>query len=565
MTANINNSFSIPYKMATLQEVQAAIDSSVPVAFDAETKGLYGKICLAQFYQPHWPEAMLVHMPCQVTLAAMLNACDYHWLMYNGAYDLSTIQTQVATVWPDKFDDLLFLARLHWPKKNDFSLDDSLTYLLDFDIYGEANLDKSAMHKLDWSKPLTEDMRRYAALDVLYLHQLFDECKAELDDFNYKLDMLTAKYFITQLQPTGLPVDQERLATQYANNNKRIAEINLPINANSYIQVRKYINSNESNDLGLAKLDLKGDQRARDVRQTRKLRKENSFLDKFNSDRIYGRFSPSTRSGRSACKDQNLQQLPRSTKGLFGYTPEADRCIIFSDYAQLELRCAAVAVPEHLMVELMTAGEDMHNYVAAKIFGPDFTKQHRQIAKTCNFNLLYGGSADMLQSILIAKADTWLELDEVTKIRNAWLNVFSGFAAWHESGIRAWRSKKVWQTPSGRKYLGKLMTDQVNIMIQGMGAEVAKLAMHYMLRDGWFSDNDIKLANFVHDSYIFDAPRDEALYVEASHRIASSMQEAWFEISAQCTIKDLAMPVQVLTGYNWGDIEKGNYFYEHKI
>ena len=87
MTANTNNSFSIPYKMATLQEVQAAIDSSVPVAFDTETKGLYGKICLAQFYQPHWPEAMLVHMPCQVTLAAMLNACDYHWLMYNGAYD----------------------------------------------------------------------------------------------------------------------------------------------------------------------------------------------------------------------------------------------------------------------------------------------------------------------------------------------------------------------------------------------------------------------------------------------------------------------------------------------
>jgi DNA polymerase I-like protein with 3'-5' exonuclease and polymerase domains len=310
---------------------------------------------------------------------------------------------------------------------------------------------------------------------------------------------------------------------------------------------------------------MQGNERAKAVRETRKLLKENSFLAKFTGDRIYGKFSPSTRSGRSACKDQNLQQLPRSTKGLFGFRPDSDRTLIFSDYAQLELRCAAVAVPEHLMVKLMTSGEDMHNYVAETIFGKDFTKQQRQIAKTCNFNLLYGGSAGMLQSILIAKADVWLELDEVDAIRRKWLNLFSGFAGWHESAIRAWRAKKVWTTPSGRQYVGKLMTDQVNIMIQGMGAEVAKLAIHYMLKDGWFKANDIKLANFVHDSYIFDSPDEPELYKEAATRLANSMQQAWIDVSAQCKIKDLAMPVQVLVGKNWGDIEKGTYDYEYKI
>lgn len=555
----------INYSIARLADVIDQLDPSVPVAFDTETKGLYGRVCLAQFYQPQWDCPLLVHMPNQFELAALLSLPTYHWLMYNGAYDLSTIQEQVSTVYPAKYDDLLFMVRLAYPEKNEFSLDNALHYLIGYDVYEDAGLDKSLMHKLDWSKPLTEDMKQYAALDVLYLHALYHTHEAILDDFNYKLDMLTTKYFITQLQPTGLPVDQDRLEVKRAANLARVAEIALPINCNSYQQVRPYIGSVESDDLGLAKLAMQGNEKAKAVRETRKLLKENSFLAKFTGDRIYGKFSPSTRSGRSACKDQNLQQLPRSTKGLFGFSSDSDRTLIFSDYAQLELRCAAVAVPEHLMVQLMTNGEDMHNYVAETIFGKDFTKQQRQIAKTCNFNLLYGGSAAMLQSILIAKADVWLELEEVDTIRRKWLNLFSGFAGWHEKAIRAWRAKRVWATPSGRQYLGKLMTDQVNIMIQGMGAEVSKLAMHYMFKDGWFLANDIKLANFVHDSYIFDAPDNPELYQEAARRVASAMQQAWVDISAQCTIKDLAMPVQVLVGKNWGDIEKGVYDYEYKI
>jgi hypothetical protein len=35
-------------------------------------------------------------MPNQFELAALLANPAYHWLMYNGAYDLSTIQAQDA-------------------------------------------------------------------------------------------------------------------------------------------------------------------------------------------------------------------------------------------------------------------------------------------------------------------------------------------------------------------------------------------------------------------------------------------------------------------------------------
>ena len=95
-----------------------------------------------------------------------------------------------------------------------------------------------------------------------------------------------------------------------------------------------------------------------------------------------------------------------------------------------------------------------------------------------------------------------------------------------------------------------MMTDQLNIENQGTGAEVAKLAKHYMYSD--LVANDCYLMNFIHDSYIVDAPHDEGIIETVSIRMAEAMKEAWTEVSKQCKVKDIPMPVQVLGGYNRG-------------
>ena len=102
----------------------------------------------------------------------------------------------------------------------------------------------------------------------------------------------------------------------------------------------------------------------------------------------------------------------------------------------------------------------------------------------------------------------------------------------------------------GRKYAAKMMTDQLNIENQGAGAEVAKLALHYL-----DLPKEAKLCNFIHDSFIIDAPDDPAIYEPVAIQLAEVMQEAWFEMSKLFHIKDLPMPVDVKVGYNWGDIE----------
>ncbi len=139
--------------------------------------------------------------------------------------------------------------------------------------------------------------------------------------------------------------------------------------------------------------------------------------------------------------------------------------------------------------------------------------------------------------------------------------MFPEIHKWQQESISKWRKGILGVTPFGRQYKGKLMTDQMNLMNQGAGAEVAKLAMHYFRP--WLAEynkqhsQDGKTCNFIHDSYIIDTPDDSEVYTEVAAQLAKCMQEAWFEMSKLYKIKDLPMPIDVLVGKNWGDIEEG--------
>lgn len=542
-----------------LEDALAKINITTDIAVDTETIGLYGKIRLLQLYQRHWDKAIIVEYPNPYQLFAFFSKhTSLNLVMQNSSYDVSTIQAQIGAHFaPHSFDDTLLLARLAFPHLEKYSLDYLITHVLDHDPYKDADIDKDAMHKTSWSVPvLTHKQKYYAALDVFHLFTLYDRIKDMKESLSYKLDMHALRSAL-QFQCNGLPVDKERLQRRYAENLKAVEEINLPINCNSYQQVRPYIGSNESDALGLAKLAMAGNDRAANVRKARKLIKQNSFLSKFDTEDglIYGKFAPNARSGRFTCKDQNLEQLPRDTKDMFGYRPDEGSVLIYSDYPQLELRGAAAITGDRVMCEALYEHKDLHDITAAYIFGDVFTKEERRIAKTANFNLLYGGGAKMFQSILIEQAGVFLELDAIQRIIRKWKRLYKGIADWQQRGIRAYQRGSLGSTPFGRRYKAKMMTDQLNIECQGFGAEVAKLAMHYMSPKliELFGYNNI--LNFIHDAFINGSPDDAELYKPAAVICADAMGEAWREACGMVRVKDLPMPVEVAVGYNWGDIE----------
>ena len=545
------------YKLIELDELLPSIKAGQPLAFDTETQGKYGKICLAQFYQSHWDEVLMIKNPQPIILMSYLAQLkDTPLVMQNASYDISTIQRQTGSRFiPHLFEDTLLLARIAWPSRDTYTLDKLLHQALGYDPY--KDLDKKAMQKAKWNVLVIPPKQlEYAALDVYHLLDLYNAVKSAKHDFNYQLDMLSLREAL-DWQNNGMCVDTDRLNEMYRSNLKKIKDQNLHINANSYVQVRPYIGSEMSNGLGLATLALQGNKKADQVRIVRKLLKLNSFLNKFDTPEgmIYGIFGPYARSGRYTCSSQNLQQLPRKTKSIFRANP--DRFMLYSDFSQLELRGIAAITGDYRMVTTYREGGDIHNLVRDQLDIP------RVNAKTVNFNALYGGGAGMLRGILIKDADVLMDFNDVARELRRWKNLFPGIAAWQQKGIRDYNGGRLGSTACGRKYRGRMMTDQLNIENQGTGAEVAKLAMHYMYSD--LKELDCHIQNFIHDSYIIDSPNDKTIYKKAAVLMAEAMQEAWFEVSKQLLIKDLPMPVKVLGGYHWGDIEEGSYTFKYEV
>lgn len=543
------------FKLVTDSELLANIDPTKPLFADTETDGFYGKIMLVQCMQEGWDTVLMVRKPEDIT---MLTLMKNHFVMHNAHYDISTVQQVITKRFvPKHFDDTLLLARIRWPEKQTFTLDDVLLYTLGHDPYVEAGLDKKTLQKSKWSAAkLTQDQLLYAALDVYHMPALWAQCAPHLDDFNYKLDILTLKHCL-EYQWNGMPVNKENWALKKNGLEEAIAEANCPINVNSYMQVRKYIGEDKSDDEALSFFSSKGNEKAVEVKAVRRLKKLLSFVDKYAASAIYGKFAPSARSGRMTCKDQNLQQIPRALKSLFGYTPGCGRVLIYADYAQLELRTICAITKCTAMEQLFREGKDLHGFTAEMIYGKGWTKKDRQTAKGYNFCLLYGGGINMVITYMLKSMGIALEESQVNRDRRKWRNLWREIYAWQQKGIRDFTIGRLGSTPLGRKYKAKMMTDQLNIENQGAGADVTKLALHYFSQRKAEDDrlDEVYINNVIHDSFILTAPEEPAIHQHAAHVLAQCMQEAWFEASKSFDTKDLPMPVTVAVDYNWADCD----------
>lgn len=559
------------YEEVTLEQCLTAVDDNRPLFCDTETAGLYGKPTVFQCYQEHWDKVKIVLRPCPVQLYAGLLFKKTVW--HNAHYDLTVLQAASNTrVVPEGFEDTFLLARLAIPNLESYSLDDVIAAVIGYCPYTKEGLEKNLLQKSNWAADfITKEQILYAALDVYHLPAVWHTVNVALDEPSYLLDKSSLKIAL-DFQWNGLPIDFNRINEQTLEVNEKLSTIPMPINANSWQQVRKWLNVTQSDKKYLSELALNGNDKARAVLDVRTNKKLLSFLEKYErlatDGRLYGKFKPSARSGRFTSDSENLQQIPRALKTVVGYEEDSDRVLVFADYAQLELRTICAILGVRKMEEMFRDNVDLHGYVASVLFGEDFKPEDRQVTKTYNFNLLYGGSVGMVLSILITYG-TMIDPRLAARHKRKWLNLFPEIDAWQERSISDWRKGKIASTPFGRRYKGKLMTDQMNVMNQGAGAEVAKLALHYL--DPWLtvfnSENgtDVKLVNYVHDSYLIDCPNDPEIYTQVAEQLARKMQEAWFEMSKVFKIKDLPMPVDVLVGWNWGDLEKGKTVYEYKL
>jgi DNA polymerase I-like protein with 3'-5' exonuclease and polymerase domains len=251
--------------------------------------------------------------------------------------------------------------------------------------------------------------------------------------------------------------------------------------------------------------------------------------------------------GRFSCREPNLQQVPRDKRFRSAAVAPPGWSFVVADYSQLELRLIAAASRDTVMIDAFRHGLDLHSITAATIYGVEHpTSEQRQVGKSANFGLAYGAGARGLR-IYAGSCGITMSIDEATAIRDTWLGLYSGVAAWiaqagrdaddDRPGEKAVRipitgHRRILKDKSNR------MTVRTNTPIQGAGAAIIKKAL---ARIQLYIEADTtaaaKLCACIHDEIVLLAKDEAAPWYK--DRLVEFMEEAeapWLTDLVPCEV-----------------------------
>ena len=255
--------------------------------------------------------------------------------------------------------------------------------------------------------------------------------------------------------------------------------------------------------------------------------------------------------GRMSSAAPNLQNQPRAIRSCFIAPPG---CVLISlDYSALELRLAAAISEDPVMLSVLGSGGDLHQHMREVIEDATGIDVGRPTAKTANFNLRYGGQADMLITIA-AKEGAHLTYDVAKAIVAVDQEEYSGYWKWFKQCVGTSTLRGYSSTIKGRRRYNKNLGSSNNILrgeaeraacnmvVQGTGADIIKTAMgRIAVCSRSFGAH---LALQVHDELVFWVPEENA---QQFFSLAKSIMES-------IQIPHLSLKVEGGIGNNWAEI-----------
>lgn len=556
------------FKVGRLEDL-GNIDFEKPLFCDTETAKSNKGICMFQCMQQGWDKALVFLIKdTEKELRPIYEKIKDCLVVYhNFSYDASSFANDLKLdCCPfEKFEDTFFLARCLFWDNEFFNLEECYRRTFGFSPYECVDIDKKKAQKYFYYKKINLDdiepnIWLYSAIDVYYMPYFWRWCKNYTDMWHYRVDKRFI-YHMVKWQQYGMPVDFEQieLAKQ---NNLRIIEENkklLPqdLNVNSPRQVTAYLNIESSSREELSRVvfnDPANSEKAEAILNTRKAIKSNNFLSRLSFKRIRGYFSPSTKSGRAKCEgtkddgEDNLLQVPRNLKQVFGFAKDENKLLVYCDYAQLELRSATALLGENNLRKAFDADVDLHEHTAALMFNlpiDNIPKEKRQFAKMCNFALLYCASVPTLQQVFY-DAGSKLSIEETAELRRKWKGAYKKVAQWHHDSNKQYDSGKLDSiTINLRHYLPKFFADMCGIANQSLGADAAKIAACLFCE----KFPKAKVLCFIHDAIVVEANTQEEAK-EYAKGLGDCMVIAWFAAIKNCIYADLLMPLEVEVSKN---------------
>ena len=262
-----------------------------------------------------------------------------------------------------------------------------------------------------------------------------------------------------------------------------------------------------------------------------------------------------TSTGRLSSTDPNLQNIPIRTpagkKIRSAFTVGTNyETLLTADYSQIEMRVMAHLSNDPGLIAAYNNGEDLHNYVGAKVFDvppSGVTPELRRKVKALSYGLVYGLSAFGLSQQLNIPAG------EAKQIMENYFHRFGGVKHYLDTVVTQARKDGYTATLfDRRRYLPELTSTNratrenaeraaLNAPIQGTAADIIKIAMlriHHQLKK---TNAKSRVLLQVHDELVVEIAPGELTTVKKL--IEHEMDNA-------ITLK---VPLEVSTGHgpNW--------------
>ncbi len=227
--------------------------------------------------------------------------------------------------------------------------------------------------------------------------------------------------------------------------------------------------------------------------------------------------------GRLSSANPNLQNIPirtprgREIRRAF-VAADADWSLLAIDYSQIDLRVLAHMSQDAAMCQAFADGHDIHAATAARLHDvpmDQVTDEMRRLAKTTNFGIVYGISAQGLSS------RTELSRREADQFIKNYFDTYPGVQTYMEATIAEARARGFVETLfKRRRYLPEVNARAfhqrsaaermaINMPIQGTTADIMKIAMVDVERRIRAQGFQGRMLLQVHDDLLFEVPNAE--------------------------------------------------------
>jgi len=498
----------------------------------------------------------------------------------NAKFDLKFLKMAGLEVRGPIFDTMLAAQIIHNGQAYHSSSLEALA-----EQYLGIRLDKTEQ-KSDWSRGFTESQLEYAARDAAILLPLRERLIAKIKE-GHLIEVCRLEfeclYAVMEMELKGVLLDREAwgvLHEKYAKEQRELSskllgeldqgyvQVNLfgeekiiGINLDSHQQMIKAFKSKGIDLDSTAYRDLleyKGRSQLVDwfMEYRRVTKAIQSFLAPMPQyiSSSSGRLHPSyyqlgAHSGRFACANPNIQQIPRGKEFRDCFIPAKGYKLIIADYSQIELRVAAEIAQDDTMLEAYLQNMDLHALTASLIANKpieEVSKQERQAAKAVNFGLIYAMGARGLQGYAKSVYGVELSLKEAELFRSRFFSAYKGIAKWHERMKRAADIRES-RTLSGRRILFREqpgITALLNMPVQGTAADIVKKALGMLVPVTKRLGGSIIAT--VHDEILLEVP--ELIAEEAAQELKAVMEAAGVYY-----LKKVPVTAETVIADSWAD------------